>query len=80
MTWHVRYIDCELGHELVSPEFDSKLGALEHAWMLAQESNDISAVEGPNEELVTLEEIDVWFVDRASRETQKASEASEESK
>ena len=67
MTWHVRYIDRLLKHDLISPEFESRLQALEHAWTLAQAGSDISAIEGPDEELVTIEEISLWFDERASR-------------
>ena len=61
MSWHVRYIDTELKHEMLSPEFDTKHAALEHAWTLAQGSIEIAAIEGPDEELLTLEEIELWF-------------------
>ena len=68
MSWHVRYFDRTLKHEVLSSEFATKEAALEHAWQLAQEENDIEAIEGPDEELVTLEEIGSWFDQRASRE------------
>jgi hypothetical protein len=67
MGWHVRYIDRSLKHELLSPEFATRDEALESAWILAQEENDISAIEGPDEELVSMEEIGAWFDSRASR-------------
>jgi hypothetical protein len=68
MSWHVRYIDRSLKHELLSPEFATKDEALESAWDIAQGENDISAMEGPDEELVSMEEIGAWFDRRASRE------------
>jgi hypothetical protein len=68
MSWHVRYIDRSLKHELLSPEFATKEEALESAWDIAQGENDISAIEGPDEELVSMEEIAAWFDRRASRE------------
>ena len=69
MSWHVRYIDRSLKHEVLSPEFATKEEALESAWDIAQGENDISAVEGPDEELVSMEEIAAWFDRRASRES-----------
>jgi hypothetical protein len=68
MSWHVRYIDRSLKHELLSPEFATRDEALESAWIIAQGENDISAIEGPDEELVTMEEIGAWFDRRARRE------------
>jgi hypothetical protein len=68
MGWHVRYIDRSLKHELLSPEFATRDEAFEHAWTLAQQENDISAIEGPDEELVSMEEIGAWFERRSSRE------------
>src|ERR1035437_10114827 len=67
MGWHVRYIDRSLKHELLSLEFATRDEAFESAWTLAQEENDISAIEGPDEELVSIEEISAWFDRRASR-------------
>jgi hypothetical protein len=67
MGWHVRYTDRSLKHELLSPEFATRDEAFEAAWTLAQEKNDISAIEGPDEELVSMEEISAWFDRRASR-------------
>ena len=64
MSWHVRYIDKELKNEILSPEFESKRAALEHALVLAGTDCDITAIEGPDEELVTLEEIELWFDER----------------
>ncbi len=65
MSWHVRYFDRTLKHEVLSSEFVSQEEALEYAWQLAQGENDIEAVEGPDEELVTVEEIGSWFDKRA---------------
>ncbi len=67
MAWHVRYVDRALKHELLSQEFDTRAGALESAWSLAQADKDITAIEGPDEELVSIEEISDWFDARASR-------------
>jgi hypothetical protein len=68
MGWHVRYIDRSLKHELLSPEFATREEAFESAWTLAQQENDITAVEGPDEELVSMEAIGAWFDGRSSRE------------
>ena len=66
MSWHVRYNDPELKHEMLSAEHETKARALEHAWVLAQEGMEISAIEGPDEELMTVEEIELWFDERGS--------------
>lgn len=66
MSWHVRYFDRTLKHAVLSSEFSTKEDALEHAWRLAQNDNDVEAVEGPDDELVTVEEIGSWFDKRAS--------------
>jgi hypothetical protein len=68
MSWHVRYFDRTLKHEVLSSEFASKEDALEHAWQLAEGENDIEAIEGPDEELVTVEEIGSWFDQHTLRE------------
>ncbi len=74
MSWHVRYIDRTLKHEMLSPELESREEAFETAWTLAQdESNEITALEGPDEQTVTIEEINAWF-DRQSEQTSVASE------
>ena len=67
MGWHVRYIDRSLKHELLSPEFATRDEAFDSAWTLAQQENDITAIEGPDEELVSIEEIGAWFDRRSSR-------------
>ncbi len=61
MGWHVRYIDRELNHELMSPELPSREAAFEAAWEIAQGPHDITAIEGPDEETITVEEIGSWF-------------------
>jgi hypothetical protein len=67
MTWHVRYIDRTLKHELLSPEFATREEAFESAWALAQDDNDITAIEGPDEELVSMDEINSWFTQRSAQ-------------
>ena len=62
MGWHVRYFDKGLNHELLSREWPSEEEALEDAWTIAQEDEkEIMAVEGPDEEIVPMEEIQAWF-------------------
>ena len=61
MSWHVRFFSPELNHELLSPELASREEALEEAWRLAQNGEDIAAIEGPEGELVSADEIEVWF-------------------
>ena len=61
MGWHVRYIDRELKHELLSPELPTREDAFEAAWGIAHGPHDILALEGPDEETVSVEEIGSWF-------------------
>ena len=66
MGWHVRYIDRDLKHEMLSREWATEEEALEDAWNLAQqESKEVTAVEGPDEETVPMEEIQAWFDKRS---------------
>jgi hypothetical protein len=66
MGWHVRYIDNALKHDMLSREWSTEDEALEEAWNLAQRDNQVTAIEGPDEAIVTLDEILVWFEKRAS--------------
>ena len=66
MGWHVRYINNSLKHDMLSREWSTEDEALEEAWTLAQGDNQVTAIEGPDEEIVTLDEILVWFEKRAS--------------
>jgi hypothetical protein len=62
MGWHVRYLDLALKHEMLSREWGTEGEALEDAWNLAQQDGkEITAIEGPDEELVPMEEIQAWF-------------------
>ncbi|HEY5225585.1 MAG TPA: hypothetical protein VIJ06_02220 [Methylovirgula sp.] len=66
MGWHVRYMDLDLKHEMLSPEWATEDEALEDAWNLAQqEGKEITAIEGPDEETVPMEIIQAWFDKRA---------------
>jgi hypothetical protein len=72
MGWHVRYMDLALKHELLSREYATEEEALEEAWKLAQQhGKEITAVEGPDEEIVPMEEIEAWFDKRSSRGDRK---------
>jgi translation initiation factor 1 (eIF-1/SUI1) len=67
MGWHVRYIDSSLKHEMLSREWATEDEALEEAWKLAQKKrNQVTAIEGPDEEIVSIEEIQAWFEKRCS--------------
>jgi hypothetical protein len=71
MGWHVRYFDRALKHEVMSREWATEDEALEDAWTLAQQDGlEITAIEGPDEELVPMEEIQAWF-DKRNREEDK---------
>ena len=72
MGWIVRYIDDELGHEMVSRELATEEEALEEAWNLAQGQNEITAIEGPDEESVPMAEIEAWFEQRSAPENPAA--------
>ncbi|MGH6674860.1 MAG: hypothetical protein ACRECE_01365 [Xanthobacteraceae bacterium] len=62
MGWHVRYMDLALNHEMLSREYASQEQALEEAWKLAQQDRkEITAIEGPDEEIVPMEEVQAWF-------------------
>jgi hypothetical protein len=66
MGWHVRYFDEALKHEMLSREWATEEQALEEAWNLAQRKGiDITAIEGPDEELVPMEDIQAWFDKRS---------------
>ena len=64
MGWHVRYIDNSLKREMLSREWSTEDEALEEAWNLAQGDNQVTAIEGPDEDIVTLDEILAWFEKR----------------
>ncbi len=66
MAWIVRYIDDELKHEMVSRELATEDEALEEAWQLAQGQNEITAIEGPDDESVPMLEIEAWFAQRSA--------------
>lgn len=70
MGWHVRYIDQALKHELLSQEWATEEEALEDAWNLAQQDGiEITAVEGPDEETVPMEDVQAWFDHRMKKES-----------
>lgn len=72
MSWHVRYIDPALKHDMLSPEFETKDVALDHAWALAQDEKEITAIEGPDEELLSTDEIALWFEEKQARQNKQA--------
>lgn len=68
MAWHVRYFDHGLNHEMLSREWGTEEAALEAVWTLAQQRDkEIMAVEGPDEEIVPMEEIQAWFDKRMTQ-------------
>lgn len=64
MTWHVRYYSPELKTELQSLEFATEDEALAAAYDIAQGDGRITAIEGPDGEIVGTDEIEVWFRER----------------
>jgi hypothetical protein len=67
MAWHVRYLDLDLKHEMLSRDFPTENEALEEAWQLAQQDGvKITAIEGPDEEIVPPEDIEAWFEKRSA--------------
>jgi hypothetical protein len=64
MSWHVRFYSSSLKHELLSPELETESEALEAAWRLAQSGEDITSIEGPDGEIASADEVDLWFRER----------------
>ena len=67
MAWHVRFYSPSLKHELLSPELNTEDEALEVAWQLAQSGEDITSIEGPDGEIASADEVELWF--REHRQT-----------
>ena len=65
MSWHVRFFSPSLQQDVLSPELATKEEALRQAWTLAEQGEDVTAVEGPDGELVSTEEIETWAQDNA---------------
>ena len=66
MTWHVRFFSPALQQEMLSAEMATKEEAMREAWTLADQGEDITAVEGPDGELVSSDEIETWAETRAA--------------
>jgi hypothetical protein len=49
---------------MLSREWSTEDEALEEAWNLAQEDSQVTAIEEPDEDIVTLDEILAWFEKR----------------
>ena len=64
MSWHIRFFSPSLKHELLSPEMATEQEALEEALNLARRGEDVTAIEGPDGEILSAEEIDLWFRER----------------
>lgn len=64
MGWHVRFFSPSLKHELLSPEMATEQDALEEAWKTAQRGEDVTSIEGPDGEVVSADEIELWFRER----------------
>lgn len=64
MTWHVRYFSPSLAHELLSPEIATEAEAFEEAWRLAQSGEQVTSIEGPDGEVASADEIELWFRER----------------
>ncbi|WP_158811027.1 hypothetical protein [Beijerinckia sp. L45] len=67
MAWHVRFFSPTLKHDMMSPELASEEDAFEEAWRLAQDGEDITAIEGPDGEIASADEVDLWFRERAAK-------------
>ena len=65
MSWHVRFFSPSLQQDLLSPELATKEEAMREAWTLAEQGEDVTAVEGPDGGLVSTEEIEVWAQENA---------------
>ena len=72
MGWHVRFFSQSLKQELISPEMESEEAALAKAWTLAQNGEDVTAIEGPDGERVPGGKIDMWFREHGKPAADKA--------
>jgi hypothetical protein len=64
MAWHVRFFSPSLNQEMLSEENASERDALEAAWVLAQNGEAVTAIEGPDGATVSAEDIELWFRER----------------
>ena len=63
MSWHVRYFSPALKHDMMSPELATEEEALQEAWRLAESGEDITSIEGPDGEIASSDEVELWFRD-----------------
>jgi hypothetical protein len=59
--WRVRYFSTSLRHEMQSRDFATESEALAAAYDIAQDDGEITAIEGPDGEIIGTDEIEVWF-------------------
>ena len=64
MAWHVRYFSPSLNQQMLSDEKVSEQEALEAAWALAQNGEEVVSIEGPDGEIASSEDIEIWFRER----------------
>ncbi len=64
MAWHVRFFSPSLNHDMMSPELATEEEAFEEAWRLAEIGEAVTAVEGPDGEMASADEVDLWFRER----------------
>lgn len=64
IAWHVRFFSPSLKHEMLSPELATEEDAFEEAWKLAENGEAVTAVEGPDGEIGSTDEVDLWFRER----------------
>ena len=64
MSWHVRFFSPSLNQDMLSTEFASEDEAFDEAWRLAESGEAVRAIEGPDGEVASAEEIELWFSER----------------
>ena len=75
MAWHVRFFSPSLKQELLSVELASEEEAFEEAWNLAERGEDVTAIEGPDGEVATADEVDLWFRERRAAKLSSSGDA-----
>ena len=67
MSWHVKFFSPSMNHELLSPELPTEDAAFEEAWRLAESGEAIMSIEGPDGEIASADEVELWFREQGRR-------------
>ena len=68
MSWHVRFFSSSLNQDVLSVGLPTEKAAFEEAWRLAESGESITLIEGPDGDVASAEEVELWF--RAQGRTQ----------